>query len=84
MQTTLRLDDDLYRRAKTKAAAAGQSLTQFLEDAIRQHLHVTRRPAQRRVRLPVSSAMTKLAKGFQTLEEAIEGAELEADRRQIR
>ena len=35
MQTTLRIDDRLYREAKAEAARQGMTLTRFLEDGIR-------------------------------------------------
>lgn len=35
MQTTLRIDDHLYREAKAEAAREGISLTRFLEEALR-------------------------------------------------
>lgn len=38
MQTTLRLDKDLYREAKAQAAKEDITLTQFIEDAIRMRL----------------------------------------------
>lgn len=38
MQTTLRIDDQLYREAKTEAAREGITLTRFLEDSIRNRL----------------------------------------------
>lgn len=38
MQTTLRLDDRLYREAKSAAAQQGITLTRFLEEAIRLRL----------------------------------------------
>lgn len=38
MQTTLRIDDHLYREAKAEAARAGVSLTRFLEDGLRLRL----------------------------------------------
>ena len=34
MQTTLRLDDNLYRRAKATAAEQGVTLTRFIEEAL--------------------------------------------------
>lgn len=43
MQTTLRIDDDLYREAKAEAARAGVSMTRFLEEGLR--LRLERRPA---------------------------------------
>ncbi|MDQ2668621.1 MAG: ribbon-helix-helix domain-containing protein [Gemmatimonadota bacterium] len=38
MRTTIRLDDALLRRAKSAAAAAGMSLNQLIEDAVRASL----------------------------------------------
>ena len=38
MQTTLRIQDDLYREAKTEAAREGVTLTSFLESALRMRL----------------------------------------------
>ena len=35
MRTTVRLPDDLYREVKVRAASTGQSVTSFLEDALR-------------------------------------------------
>ena len=85
MQTTLRLDDDLYRRAKAAAAEQGMSLTRLVEEAIRERLTraapVLRR---RRLRLPVSTATGGLAPEFSNLREAVEAADLAADLRQTR
>ena len=38
MQTTLRIDDQLYRAAKAEAAREGLTLTRFLEEGIRLRL----------------------------------------------
>ena len=85
MQTTLRLDDEIFRQAKSQAAARGISLTRFVEEAIREHLaRPAVRPGRKRVRLPVSTASGGLAPGFSTLEEAIAAAELVEDRRRAR
>jgi plasmid stability protein len=85
MQTTLRLDDDLYRQAKARAAAKGTSLTRFLEDAIREHLQEpVELPRERRLSLPVSTAAGGLLPGFSTLEEAVDAADLTADWRHAR
>lgn len=42
MRTTIRIDDDLYRRAKADAARRGQTVGELIEDALRLAL---RRPA---------------------------------------
>lgn len=38
MRTTLDLDDELLRRAKMRAVERGQTLTAFMEDALREVL----------------------------------------------
>ena len=82
MQTTLRLDDELYRQAKARAAVLGISLTRFLEDALREHLEAPPAPRRdRRLCLPVSTAKGGLVPGFKTLDEAVAAADLAADRR---
>jgi predicted transcriptional regulator len=40
MRTTIRMDDDLLEAAKAAAAGAGQTLTRFIEDAVRRQLAV--------------------------------------------
>jgi hypothetical protein len=85
MQTTLRLNAELYREAKARAAAEGTSLTRFLEDVIRERLQEpVSLPQNRRLTLPVSTATGGLAPGFSTLEEAVEMADLALDWRQAR
>ena len=85
MQTTLRLDDELYRQAKARAATLGVSLTKFLEEAVRERLHTPLpTPRDRRLRLPVSSAAGGLANGFSTLEAAVAAANLSDDKLRVR
>ncbi len=43
MQTTLRIDDELFREAKAEAAQVGLTLTRFIEDALRLQLTGVRR-----------------------------------------
>lgn len=38
MRTTVRLDDDLLRRAKARATETGRTLTAVIEDALRETL----------------------------------------------
>jgi Ribbon-helix-helix protein, copG family len=55
MRTTVRLPDDLLRRAKRKAAAEGRTLTQLIEDGLRAVVDEMPKSARRRrVVLPVS------------------------------
>jgi len=85
MQTTLRLDDELFRRAKAQAAGAGVSLTKLVEEAIREHLEKPLpAPRRKRLRLPVSSAVGGLAPEFSTLAEAVAAADLAADQVRVR
>ena len=63
-RTTVRLPDDLVRRAKRKALAEGRSLTALIEDGLRRVLN-DRSPQVRakRVLPPVSSATGGLMHG---------------------
>jgi hypothetical protein len=38
MRTTVQLDDDVFRRAKAAAAAAGITLSRLIEDSLRENL----------------------------------------------
>lgn len=38
MQTTLRIDDEIYREAKAQAAREGATLTRFIEEALRERI----------------------------------------------
>jgi Arc/MetJ family transcription regulator len=38
MRTTVQLDDEVFRRAKAAAAAAGISLSRLIEDSLRENL----------------------------------------------
>ncbi len=49
MRTTIRIDDDLYRRVKTKAAASGRTVAELIEDAVRDSLR-PREPSHRKPR----------------------------------
>jgi len=54
MQTTLRLNDILYRESKTEAAHEGITLTHFIEDALRLRLEQKKKTSQEtKVRLPI-------------------------------
>ena len=53
MRTTINLDDDLLAEAKQVATRTGRSLTDVVEDALRESLHRRHRTARRAVELPV-------------------------------
>jgi hypothetical protein len=53
MRTTINLDDDLLREAKRVAAAMDRSLSQLVEEALRERLaRRQRQPKRERVSLP--------------------------------
>ncbi|MGA8444940.1 MAG: DUF6364 family protein [Roseiarcus sp.] len=63
-RTTVRLPEDLVRRAKRKALAEGRSLTALIEDGLRRVLDDrTARVRVKRVLPPVSSATGGLMPG---------------------
>lgn len=39
MRTTIRIDDELYREVKARAARSGRTVASVLEDAVRRGLH---------------------------------------------
>jgi hypothetical protein len=64
MRTTVRLPEDLLRRAKRKAAAEGRTLTALIEDGLRAVVDERpQHPKRRRVVLPVSKATGGLMPG---------------------
>jgi plasmid stability protein len=64
-RTTVRLPDELVRRAKRRAADEGRSLTSLIEDGLRRILDDRPRTAERRRIMPrVSSAKGGLLPGI--------------------
>jgi antitoxin component of RelBE/YafQ-DinJ toxin-antitoxin module len=57
MQTTLRIDDALYREAKAAAVREGVTLTSFIESALQLRL----RPARQKRSLPVYDSGVRAA-----------------------
>ena len=55
MRTTLQLDDELVVQAKIRAARSGRTLSQVIEDALRQALADHVEPTRRRVLVPTKS-----------------------------
>lgn len=58
MRTTVRLPDDLIRRAKRKAAAEGRTFTALVEEGLRTVLTARPGNARRKVVLPPVSTAT--------------------------
>lgn len=56
MRTTIRLNDDLLKRAKKRAADEGRTLTSLIEDALVLILSKARSSRRKRIELPVSKA----------------------------
>lgn len=48
VQTTLRIDDDIFRQAKAEAAKAGVTLTKFIEQALVEKAKSASAPLQKR------------------------------------
>ena len=51
MRTTIRIDDDLYREVKERAARAGRTVAAVLEDAVRRGLTLSEERAEGRYRV---------------------------------
>jgi hypothetical protein len=56
MRTTIRLSDDLLRKAKKQAAEKGRTLTSLIEEGLKAVLAEPRPAPTVRLRLPVSKA----------------------------
>jgi hypothetical protein len=56
MRTTIRINDDLFKRAKKHAADEGRTLTSLVEDALVLILSKPKSSQRKRVKLPVSKA----------------------------
>ena len=56
MRTTIRLSDDLLRKAKKKAAEDGRTLTSLFEEGLKVVLAEPKPARRKRFELPISSA----------------------------
>jgi hypothetical protein len=56
MRTTIRLNDDLLRRAKKRAANEGRTLTSLVEEGLVLILSKAKASRRKRIELPVSKA----------------------------
>ena len=78
MQTTLRIKEHTYRRAKAKAGELGLSLTRFFEEAVEDRLARLEARPSKRIVLPVSSASGP-PMSDEELRRRIDAADLESD-----
>ena len=83
MRTTVRIDDDLFRRAKARAAQNGQTVGELMEDALRAALRPKRRSGGELAPLPVYGTGgllpgIDLADNAATLDQLDEGEPLHA------
>ena len=72
MRTTIRLPDDLLRRARKKAADDGRTLTSLVEEGLRTVLAGPKPETRTRVRLPVSGASGALPDVYLNRSSALE------------
>ena len=56
MRTTIRINDDLLKQAKKKAAEEGRTLTSLVEDGLALILSKPKTSRRKRIELPVSEA----------------------------
>ena len=56
MRTTIRINDDLLKRAKKQAADEGRTLTSLVEDGLALILSKPKTSRRKRIELPVSKA----------------------------
>ena len=78
MQTTLRIDDKIYRQVKTKSSELGLSITRFFEEAARERLTKLEQCPPRKITLPVSS-VSGSSMSERTLQERIKSTDLDDD-----
>ena len=64
-RTTVRLPEELIRRAKRKAAAQGRTLTALIEDGVRRVLNEREPPPKKRILPRVSTATGGPAPGIE-------------------
>ena len=64
MRTTIKINDDLFRRAKKQAADEGCTLTSLVEDGLAIILSRPKTSRRKRVELPVSKATGGILPGI--------------------
>jgi hypothetical protein len=71
--TTLRIDDNLYRRAKAEAAREGITLTRFIEEALELRLQQGPTAPKEPIALPTFAAGSGFDLGLGELKRLLEG-----------
>jgi hypothetical protein len=56
MRTTIRINDDLLKRAKKRAADEGRTLTSLVEEGLALTLSKAKASRRKRIELPISKA----------------------------
>jgi hypothetical protein len=64
MRTTIRINDDLLKRAKKQAADEGRTLTSLVDDGLALILSKPKTNRRKRVELPVSKATGGILPGI--------------------
>jgi hypothetical protein len=64
MRTTIRIKDDLLKRARKRAAEEGRTLTSLIEDALALAVAKPKASRRGRVELPISKASGGLLPGI--------------------
>ena len=78
MQTTLRINDEVYRRAKAKSGELGLSITRFFEEAIQERLEKLEKRNSGKISLLVSS-ISGSPMSEKMFQERLRTADLEED-----
>ena len=78
MQTTLRINDEVYRRAKAKSGELGLSITRFFEEAIQERLEKLEKRSSGKISLLVSS-ISGSPMSEKMFQERLRTADLEED-----
>jgi len=83
MQTTMRIDDAIFREAKAEAAREGMTLTRFLEEALTFRVRCGRQEkAPATLDLPVYDSGKRLPKSF-NLSSAIRASSIKDDQKAL-
>lgn len=83
MQTTLRIDDNLYRNAKARAAREGVTLTRFLEEGLRMRLERPPAGASKPHRFRVHRGKSSVTHDWKTILRLADEGQIADDARKL-